>query len=259
MKELYSFQIERTVEKEVPVIKEAKDGSSKESIKKVTEKIPHRIVLAKPSQEDIENAEFFYGQKYNEFINAGFLTKAMLAKKMGDLGGMSSKMTNERIQSLFLDSIEASKTIEFFSGAKNLTEEQKNELKEAEKTFIETKTAIADYEEMFNGQFKQTADNKADLKLVEWLVFNFSYYEDEVDDKKQLFPIFKGENYEEKRAFYLKIAEEEKDIDDISLLKIKKIYDQAFTKLIRAINIWYNKMGDDQKSIDDTMKQFFDE
>lgn len=258
MKELYTFVVERKIEKEETYLKKSK-GQSVEATRKVIESKPHRIVLAKPNHGDIEDAEFFYGQKYNELINAGFLTKAMLAKKMGDSGGMSSKLTSDRINRLFLDNMEASKTVEFFSGSKNLTEEQKEQLKQAEETFIGSKKELAEYEEMMNAQFRQTADAKAEQKLIEWLVFHFSYYEDEIDEKKQLFPVFKGDDYEEKREFYLTLAGDEEDIDDAPTIKVKKIYDESFNTLIRAINIWYNKMGTDQESIDKVLKELFDE
>lgn len=258
MKELYTFTIERKIEKEETYLKKSK-GKSVEATRKVIEKKPHRIVLAKPTQGDIEDAEFFYGQKYNELINSGFLTKAMLAKKMGDSGGMSSKLTSDRVNRLLIDNTEASKTIEFFSGSENLTDEQKEQLKQAEETFVGSQKELAEYEEMMNSQFRQTADARAEQKLIEWLVFHFSYYEDEIDDKKQLFPVFKGDDYEEKREFYLTLAGDEEDIEDAPTIKVKKIYDESFTTLIRAINIWYNNMGKDQESIDKVLKDIFNE
>ena len=94
MKELYSFDVKRTIQKEVPHIKKTKDGPV-ETTKKVKKTIKTRVVVSKPSVADVEDAEFFYGQKFNEFINAGFLTKAMLAKKMGDIGGMTSKKSED--------------------------------------------------------------------------------------------------------------------------------------------------------------------
>ena len=69
-----------------------------------------------------------------------------------------------------LENIEASRTIEFFEGGKDLDEEQKSQLKDAKKKFAETKKDIYDYEESLRGQFSQTADAKAEHKLIEWLV-----------------------------------------------------------------------------------------
>ena len=141
MKELYSFNVTREVEKEVPCVRK-KNGKSIESTKKVKAEINNRIVLAKPSVSQVENAEFFYGQKFNEYINAGFLTKAMLSKKMGDLGGFSSKQANERLQSLLLENVEAARTVQFYGGSEKLTKEQEEKLKESKEIYVATKKKL---------------------------------------------------------------------------------------------------------------------
>ena len=42
-----------------------------------------------------------------------------------------------------------------------------------------------------------------------------------------------------------------------SLVTEKVIFDASFSKLAMVVNIWYSKMGDDQKSIDAKMKEIF--
>tara|TARA_R110002020_G_scaffold92416_4_gene223762 strand:+ start:5591 stop:6385 length:795 start_codon:yes stop_codon:yes gene_type:complete len=256
MKELYSFDIERKVEEQVPYTRKTKNGPV-ESTKKVKKTIKNKVFLRKPTSSDVENAEFFYGQKYNEFINAGFLTRAMLGKRMGDLGGMHDKTTEEELETALMENIEAARTIEFYDGSKTLTDAQKEKLVEAKKTFAGTRRNIHNYESSLREQFNQTADSKAEQKLIEWFVFNFSFYEDSVDDKKQSFPLFEGDGYKEKRLHYLRLAEDDSDITDPSFLKSKKIFDGSFETLIRAVSIWYNKMGNDHESIGKTMKELF--
>ena len=256
MKELYSFNVTREVEKEVPCVRK-KNAKSIESTKKVKEEITNRIVLAKPSVSQVENAEFFYGQKFNEYINAGFLTKAMLSKKMGDLGGFSSKQANERLQSLLLENVEAARTVQFYGGSEKLTKEQEEKLKESKEIYVATKKEIADYEASIRDQFNQTADAKAEQKLIEWFVFNFSFFEDEVDDKKELFSLFEGENFNEKRNYYLNLSDQDSEITDPTFLKHKNIFEESYEGLIRAVSIWYNKLGQDQESIEKSMKELF--
>ena len=256
MKELYSFNVTREIEKEVPCVRK-KNGKSIESTKKVKEEITNRIVLAKPSVSQVENAEFFYGQKFNEYINAGFLTKAMLSKKMGDLGGFSSKQANERLQSLLLENVEAARTVQFYGGSEKLTKEQEDKLKESKEIYVATKKEIADYESSIRDQFNQTADAKAEQKLIEWFVFNFSFFEDEVDDKKELFSLFEGENFNDKRNYYLNLSDQDSEITDPTFLKHKNIFEESYEGLIRAVSIWYNKLGQDQESIEKSMKELF--
>jgi hypothetical protein len=257
MKELYSFDVKREVEEQVPYTRKGKNGPI-ESTKKVKKTLKNRIILRKPSASDVENAEFFYGQKFNEYINAGFLTRAMLSKKMGDIGGMSSKTTEEQVQSLIMENVDASRIIQFYGGSKTLSEEQTKKLEDAKLKYAETKRAIHDFETSLREQFNQTADSKAEQKLVEWFVFNFSFFEEEVDKKKEVFPIFEGEDYNDKRNFYLELIEEDSDIEDVNFIKNKKIFEESFQTLIRVVSIWYNKMAIDQKSIDETLKELFE-
>ena len=257
MKELYSFDVQREVEEEVPYTRKGKNGPI-ESTKKVKKKLKNRIVVRKPTASDVENAEFFYGQKFNEYINAGFLTRAMLGKKMGDIGGMSSKTTEEQVESLIVENIDASRVIEFYGGSKNLTKEQQEKLEESKLKFAETKKAIYEFESSIRQQFNQTADAKAEQKLIEWFVFNFSFYEEEVDKKKNIFPIFEGEDYKDKRNFYLELTEEDSEIEDVNFLKSRKIFKESFETLIRVVSIWYNKIGADQKAIDEALKELFE-
>jgi len=259
MKEIYSFSVSKKVEKQVPVLKKGKDGSSIESTKTIVDTVKTRVCFAKPSMAVIEEAEFFYGQKFNEYINAGFLTKAMLSKKMGDLGGLSSKMSLEGLQKAIVDNIEAARRIEFYGEATDLTEEQKNALEEARLTFADTKSQVVEYEQIMRSQFSQTADSKAEQKLIEWLVFNQSFYEEEVGEKKQLFPIFAGDTFDEKRSVYLALCESIEDIEDPSLLKTKALFDSAFTTLVRVASIWYNKIAEKQETIDASLKEMFGE
>jgi hypothetical protein len=240
-------------------VKKTKNGPV-ESTKKVKKTIKNRLVFIKPTVSQLEDADFFYGQKYNELINAGFLTKAMLAKKMGDLGGMTGKASEEIMAELISENMEASRSIQFFEGSKNLDEEQKKQLEEAKVSFAKTNNAIQNIERDMRGQFNQTAEAKAEQKLIEWLVLNFSFYEDKLDDdKKTLFALFDGENYDEKRSYLLSLQEDIEDIESSALLKAKNIFDGSFTTLIRVASIWYNKLGKDQKTIKEALKDLFEE
>ena len=98
---------------------------------------------------------------------------------------------------------------------------------------ISTKTEIHEYEVALASQFSQTADSKAEQKLIEWLVLNFSYYEEETDSKedeekkenKGLFPLFEGESYEAKRKSMILLQETDDAGEDVILHKLKRIFD----------------------------------
>ena len=242
MENLYTFQIDR----------KKKSNKSKKTPKT-------KIVVTKPSVAEVENGEFFYGQKFNEFINAGFLTKAMLSKKMGNLAGLPSAEDADRLQTLMMENVEAARVVQFYGEAKKLDKEQQEKLKNAQEDFVNTQKEIYEYQELIRDQFSQTADAKAEQRLVEWFIFNFSFYEDVVDDKKGLFPIFQGETFDDKREFYLGLSEEKLETKDKDILKIKEIFDGSYETLIRVISIYLNKLGNDQKSVDKAMKDLFEQ
>jgi hypothetical protein len=258
MKELYSFPITREIEKTIPYVSKNKKGEMVESTKVVKSQITNRVVFQKPNFSDIENAEFFYGQKYNELINAGFLTKAMLNKKLGDIGGTSSKLMEESVNKAFVDNLESAKIIQFYEGRDDLDEEQTIKLKEARELFVSSLKNIENFENSFRTQYQQTAETKAEQKIIEWFLFNFSYYEEELSNgSKEIFPLFLGDDYEEKREHYLRLCEDAEDISDKALLKNKAIFDKSFMHLVKVVNIWYNKVGKDQEEIDKKIKELF--
>jgi hypothetical protein len=253
MKELYTFEISRDIVVETPYTKKTKNGE-KEYTKKTKKKKTNKIVVYKPTVADAEKAEFFFGQKYNEYINAGFLTRAMLDNK---LLKSSDGTLNEELKEALLKNMEASRVVEFYGGSKKLTEDQKQKLKEAEEKMAEAQSTILTYEGTLRDQYSQTADVKAETKMIEWFIFNYSYYEDEVEGEKEVFPIFEGSTFDEKRNFFLQLSEQKEDIDDEDVLAVKDIFDSSFEKLTQVINIWYNKMGNNQEEIEETMQKIF--
>ena len=78
--------------------------------------------------------------------------------------------------------------------------------------------------------------------------------------KKELFPLFEGESFKERREFLVDLQDlEEEETKDPHLLRLKTLYNSSFETLIRVITIWYNKLATDQKSIDKTLKDLFSE
>lgn len=250
MKELYSFEITRQIDVEIPFVKKVA-GKTVETIKKEKRDIKNRIVFVKPTKAEIEDAEFFYSQKFNEFLNSGLLSRAMLNKKMSDNGGLASKDDTQYLEKLLKANLDASQVIEFFGSAKDLSKEQVVQLEEAKAKLAITQKQLTDFETAVNSQYNHTADVKAEQRLYEFFIFNFSFYEESVGDKKQLFPMFSGDTYDEKRDFFLTISEDEEEIkEDEDLLKHKSIFEKSFERLIQVVNVWYRGYGKTQEEID---------
>ena len=91
-KELYSFSVDREVEKEVSSTrKDKKTGEEITVTKKVKEIEPLTVKLKKPSRRELEDAELEFSVEMSKCIKKGILTKAMLAKKYSDTGGLMSE------------------------------------------------------------------------------------------------------------------------------------------------------------------------
>ena len=93
MKEIYSFtvelekEVERSVEK--TIINKETGKEEKVSVnEKFTEKEPVRVVLKEPNRREIEEADMEYSIEMSQCVKRGILTKAMLAKKYSDTGGL---------------------------------------------------------------------------------------------------------------------------------------------------------------------------
>ena len=56
----------------------------------------------------------------------------------------------------------------------------------------------------------------------------------------------------------MSLSEDKEDIERDDVLNVKDIFDESFDMIAKAINIWYNKLGKNQKEIDDKIKEIFD-
>jgi len=74
-----------------------------------------------------------------------------------------------------------------------------------------------------------------------------------------MFPLFVGETFDEKRSHYLTLCEDEEDIENAEDLRNKSIFNESFVTLARVANIWYNKMGSNEKEIKQTLKDLFED
>ena len=98
MKSIYSFTVELTkeVEEKTKEKRKNKETGKEEEVevsKKVKKKTPHKIVIKEPSRRQLEEADMEYSIEISRCIKKGILTKAMLAKKYSDTGGILTEKT----------------------------------------------------------------------------------------------------------------------------------------------------------------------
>jgi hypothetical protein len=233
-KELYSFTVKDSKEVTEKSKEKRKNAEGVEEeievSKKVTKELPFKIVIKEPTRRELEEADMEFSIEMSECIKKGILTKAMLAKKYSDTGGVLSENDAKRLVDLYgeLADYEAKYT------QKTLQHKDFTKLPKATRKEIDSLTAkvaltrreIVTLESSYQTLFNHTADNKAQNRIILWYITNLSHIQSEGD--KEPVPFFEGETFEEKiNSYYLK-----DDIEDSLFLA-------ASGKITSIVSFWY--------------------
>jgi hypothetical protein len=219
------------------------------------------VVVKKPNHSMIEDGEFYFASKFNEYLNAGFLSKAMVQKKLSDLGGALGRSSEESITNEITNIFDAQRIVQFYAGSpdKDLSDEQKLKLSKAKKLLAKSQKTLVEYNINVSSMFNQTADVKAQEKLIKWFALFCCYYKETLGEKTNEFELFEGLTLKEKEMFYSKILDEEYDEKDLDVYKKAQIIKEAASTIGKAIAIWYNGMGDDQKTVKEKIESLEEE
>ena len=104
-KELYSFTVKDSKEVTEKSKEKRKNAEGVEEeievSKKVTKELPFKILIKEPTRRELEEADMEFSIEMSECIKKGILTKAMLAKKYSDTGGVLSENDAKRLVDLY--------------------------------------------------------------------------------------------------------------------------------------------------------------
>jgi hypothetical protein len=215
MKEIYSFTVELEKKSSVEVEKVIVDEKTgkKEKVKvltEVVEKEPYRIILREPNRRMIEEADMEYSIAMSKCVKKGILTKAMLANKYTDSGGLIAEGDARTIAKQYtrLGELEAEYTrLSTKTGKK--TKENTEKISSILEDLGELRRQIVDLEGVYASLFNHTADSKAQNRVILWYVLNLTYFVKGEDEEAEPEPFFKGENFEEKESYYYTLDETE--------------------------------------------------
>lgn len=242
MKKLFQFLVEKeTTEK----IKGSLVNEKGETVTTETDqkgKVNQKVFIRKPSRSLYDEAELYYGVRLSEGIKAGLLTRALLAKRFLNDGGILSEQEKDKYTNLIsrLSEIQMELNQESRKDKKEQDSKKINELNE------ESEKIRADLVDLEMGQsalFDQTAENRARNKVILWWILNLSHFEDE--EGKQV-PVFSGESFEEKLNSYDEIDE-----------KDERFFNEVVRKLMYYISFWYvgrAQSEEDFKKLDEADK-----
>ena len=233
-KTLYQF----TLDKEVQTEKESKRTNKKTgevtiTKRKVKEKKPIEIQIKRPSRRQLEEAELEYSIEMSRCIKKGILTKAMLAKKYSDTGGLFSEDDANKYQDLYKEALELQNEYVRLDSATKKTQKQKDRLDKVKSKVAKVRKDIVEIETTFSSLFDHTADIKAQNRLILWYVLNLTTIFD--DDEDEFIPYFSGDNFEDKISSYYKLEESNDEFYFTLVQKVSTImafwyFNQASTK-----------------------------
>ncbi len=244
MKKLYKFTISETVTKKVEEKSKDKDGNEVTVTKDSVEVVDRPIFLRKPTRSMFDEAELYYGVQLSEGIKAGLLTRALLAKRFSNDGGVMSNPDKEEYADLYVRLFENQNAIERASAKKekDRTDAEKEEMTTLLSDNGVIKREIQEFEMAQASLFDQTAENRARNKTILWWVLNMSYYGNP-EDNSTVKQIFKGENYAEKLASYDLIEEDGSEFEE-----------EVIKKLVYYVSYWYVGQAQTEEEFTEVLK-----
>ena len=236
MKFLHQFKLDQE-----QVVKEKhssknKKGEDVTTVKKVKKSVDHTYVIKKPTRKLYDEAELFYGVKLSEGIKAGLLTRALLAKRFNNDGGVLSEGEKDKFAGLYMELFEKQaelQKLELKGKSRN-----KKENKRREALIIElnrSREEIQEFEMAQASLFDQTAENRARNKTILWWVTQLAHEE----KSNNYEPVFGEGTYDERIAKYDEYEENE-----------DPFFEELLKKLSYVVSFWYITKADTKEELD---------
>jgi len=227
MKTMFEFDIYQEKEVEKVDVSTNEKGEEVKVTSKVKTTVPVKLAIKKPTRSLFDEAELFYGVRLSEGIKAGLLTRALLAKRFNNDGGVLSDEEQKEYNELYIDFFNLQNEYQKLSIKEESirTDEEKENLKNVIVKMNDARERLQKYEMAQANLFEQTAENRARNKTIMWWVLQLSLIQ---GDDKKFKELFNEGSYEEKIKRYDEIEESEFGIEKI-----------AIQKLLYLISFWY--------------------
>lgn len=227
MKKLFEFTLSKTAKETVKETSKNEKGESVVTETEVEKTKMQQVFLRKPNRSLYDEAELFYGVKLSEGIKAGLLTRALLAKRFSNDGGVLSEDEKGRYADLYLKLYESQLDIDRLNGLAGgeKTDKSSETLDSLMRESADIRRELTDFEMAQSSLFEQTAENRARNKTILWWMLSLSYLEDE-DGKSEI--VFSGDSFEEKLDAYDELEDSDEEFD-VELLR----------KLVYYVSFWY--------------------
>ena len=247
MKKLFTFTLDRDIKEKVKEESKNDKGETVTTEKEIIKELKQKVCLKKPTRSLFDEAELFYGVRLSEGIKAGLLTRALLAKRFSNDGGVLSEDDKSRYSELYIKLYEQQLDIERMSStpAKKRTKDEEAKLNDALENSADLRQQLTDFEMAQSSLFEQTAENRARNKTILWWALQLSYLENEDGN---LEAVFAGNDYETKLDSY-DVLEESDD----------EFHDELLRKLVYYVSFWYVGRVTSQEEFEELLKENGDE
>jgi hypothetical protein len=103
MKTMFEFDIYQEKEIEKVDVSINEKGEEVKVTSKIKTTVPVKLGIKKPTRSLFDEAELFYGVRLSEGIKAGLLTRALLAKRFNNDGGVLSDEEQKEYNELYIE------------------------------------------------------------------------------------------------------------------------------------------------------------
>jgi hypothetical protein len=236
LREIYSFTFEKEEKvkrTETSNVQNPETGETEEVsvTKEVTDKVPYRVVMKQPTRRQIEEAELEFSVEMSNCIKKGVLTKAMLAKKYSDTGGLLAEEDAKALTKMYVRYGELSQESEKLGiKSSTLNEKDTERMNDIAGEIATLRKDIVNVETSYSNLFNHTADVRAENKVIQWYILNLTFLQK--SDEEDMTPLFAGNDFEQKLQTYYDMEEEGDELYDIVGGKIAALY-----------SFWYYSSG----------------
>jgi len=217
---LYKFSIPKTLKVEKTEVQE--DGSK--LIKTVDEDVSQNFAVAKPNRVLLDEGEYFYNQKYNEYIKGGILPEILLRKLYGNENGIFTEQEKGEYVDAYIELGSVLSKIKELESQEAVSDEDKNTISALLQQKKNIHAKISSFENVKQSIFENSAESLARNKVVFWWLLNLLLKEENGD----FVPVFSGETHNDRAINYDVITDAIEDETSDSMFYSKLIERASF-------------------------------
>ena len=192
--------------------------------------------MKQPNRRQIEEAELEFSVEMSNCIKRGILTKAMLAKKYSDTGGLLAEEDAKALTKMYVEYGELSQEESERLQIKNVkSEKDKEKISDISGKIAVLRKNIINVETSYSNLFNHTADMRAENKVIQWYILHLTFIQK--GDEEEMTPLFEGNDFDDKLQRYYELEEEGDELYDLVGGKIAALY-----------SFWYYSSGAVEKA-----------